>query len=108
MQKKNGERRVFIYSEWPKNRAKYNVKSKYFQRMLHDLLHLINFPRNDQREEKDERGKHGERERAKQKEERNGWIRDKSQPIFLNNYVVNLSEVTPEEKKKVLSQSVIF
>lgn len=71
--------------------------------MLHDSLHLINFPRNNQREEnKEERGKHGERERGKQKEERN-----KSQPIFLNKYVVNLSE-SSSRRKKAFSKSVLF
>lgn len=71
--------------------------------MLRDSLRLINFPHNNQREEnKEERGKHGEREQGKQKEERN-----KSQPIFPNTYVVDLSE-SSSRRKKAFSKSVVF
>lgn len=56
--------------------------------MLHDLLHLINFPCNNQREENATRGKHGEQMQAKQKERRDTLIRNKAQHVF-NSYQVS-------------------
>lgn len=50
--------------------------------MLRDLLHLINFPHNNQREENVTRGKHGEHKQSKQKEGRDTLIRNKAQQIF--------------------------